>query len=1118
MALKQISAEDIRSWNSLDAIADSLTNRGLEEISRSSSRIELEFVNADTACVTAVEDDRSPEISLPIDDLTRKFDLVLVARWDPVQIDIYSKPAAATGLGRSTVVHLGFKRSDVDSEAGATRRLVERLNQIDGYDSSSLSEVFNDEYIIENFAISYQRTVETVVEAVDTDDDVTTQARRHYAQRLVNRFIYLYLLQQAGVAPENYLEQQQGSVSLKNLNVYKEVYKPLFEGVILSDDQTNIQSYVQNFLFEETDSEAASRVRLPKSTYAVNSLFNSILEFVVNWDWKIGSYYDTRHATSVTPRIIGHAIERYINRQYAGAYHTPDPLKHSLVSKALHDSLLVLLNEQTTEEYESLDQLFEATPDKSRQDSHIKAVSCLYREILPTFHVVDPAVGSGSFIQEAQTYLTDIYDECLKHLTADQTDSGTELPKFETANERAQFARQLATHRNLFGVDLREEAIELTRFRLQLSTVEGINEDQPREIYEIENDIELNFHTGNSLLGQTDSYNDQQKSGRITSSEKNNLSDKYLDMVQEYRQTTKSEPINVKDEIKEKASELNNELTATFSEQFAAYLDEERSATQISDQVLPFHWWVGFPDVMTNGGFDAVISNLPWQSLKQIGRETLMRRSSKYPKSGTDSLVKDDVIGINQQRAYIDQTYTLTSSHGLELSGLFTERAMDIAAPTAIISMLLPGSLFKGKSYKLIRQSLIRQKKLQRVIGFENHGIFPNIDGRYEFGLVQFFNSGTTSSFRAKFRQPSLDVLFEDESSFPVMTRDLLESYSSSLLTFPPVETQDDIEAYETIIQHQRLDSVNGWQVAPSRGIHQARESEAILEEPGDYPIYRGRNIYQYAYDEEYYEIDPPENWGVNEATAQVSAKKTIRNREIRALSQREDVDWDGDIISFRDGEMIPVSDIPMPFEEYRIAYRDIARPSDERTMIATVLPPDILCVNTLHTIHPYNWQRPTSSSKATTKSALFRPKYSTKELFCLLGILNSTPFDYLLRSKMGVHLSNYLITESQAPKTPVESELGEDIWMNAARLNCYGERFQSLRDELDIEAVEKVEARAKTQADIDAAVFHAYGFDSPDLVWSILESLPRVRSPRVLDEAYFDMVIGQFEQISGDF
>jgi hypothetical protein len=85
---EQISAGDVRGWNSLDAIADSLTDRGLEQINRSDDQIELAFANDDMACITAVEGDHSSEVALPIDDLTQQFKLVLAAKWDTGRFDL----------------------------------------------------------------------------------------------------------------------------------------------------------------------------------------------------------------------------------------------------------------------------------------------------------------------------------------------------------------------------------------------------------------------------------------------------------------------------------------------------------------------------------------------------------------------------------------------------------------------------------------------------------------------------------------------------------------------------------------------------------------------------------------------------------------------------------------------------------------------------------------------------------------------------------------------------------------------------------------------------------------------------------------------------------------------
>jgi len=112
-------------------------------------------------------------------------------------------------------------------------------------------------------------------------------------------------------------------------------------------------------------------------------------------------------------------------------------------------------------------------------------------------------------------------------------------------------------------------------------------------------------------------------------------------------------------------------------------------------------------------------------------------------------------------------------------------------------------------------------------------------------------------------------------------------------------------------------------------------------------------------------------------------------------------------------------------------------------------------------TVHPHSWRGPGTLPNTATKAALFEPRYTPKELFCLLGILNSTPFDYLLRSKnrdTPVRLPDYRIPSAKATHRATSSR----TFGNLRRLNCYGERFQPLRDELDIDVIEEVEATGR--------------------------------------------------------
>jgi hypothetical protein len=72
------------------------------------------------------------------------------------------------------------------------------------------------------------------------------------------------------------------------------------------------------------------------------------------------------------------------------------------------------------------------------------------------------------------------------------------------------------------------------------------------------------------------------------------------------------------------------------------------------------------------------------------------------------------------------------------------------------------------------------------------------------------------------------------------------------------------------------------------------------------------------------------------------------------------------------------------------------------------------------------------------------------------------------------------------------------------------------VRNELNLTPLHEEEERRIAQAKIDAAAFRAYGFEDIDVVWSVIDSFPIVRSPRVMDDRYMDEVIDQFEDLGG--
>lgn len=1121
MVTQQISAADVRSWNSLSAIADSLIGRGLKKREQSDDEIGLVFQNGSSVLLKTVPEDESPEVSLSLDQLTDRHELVIAVARDWTQFDLFSRHPTETGLGKPLMVHFGFNRADIKPETGEVRRVVERLNQIDGYDSSSLPALFDDEPLIDRVTTRYEEMVNTVLEAIQANPDVDSEARQRYAQRMVNRFLYIYLLQEAEVLPDSFLEKQQGQASLEGTHAYKKIYAPLFEGESSNDVTRDLGPYLQSFLFEKTKAEADNRVGPPSSESNANELLWNIVGQLRDFDWELGGQYDIQHTTKVTPRVIGHALERYINKQHAAAYHTPDELQDSLVTRTLKKSLLNSLNNEFDDDFESIGAVFGTGTNTSTREPSLDAIDCLWKEVLPNFRVVDPAVGSGSFISKAQDFLADIYTECLEYLNTDQRNLFENTPLIDRSESESYYPRLLATQHNLYGIDLNPEAIELTRFRLLLSAFENRCSGRIEKLQALEYHTERNFFTGNSLIGISQRPHSNTFKGQQSLEDFERITNNYRTLIREYRQSSGDDISNLKENIIEQTEILSRQLTLTQFEGLnggEGKITADSKVDHIIGELSPFHWIVEFPNIMLDGGFDAVITNPPWGTLRDQKQNPPSKsgHSESRTKNEEHESSKSEIF--ETQSTYVTEHYQTADHRDPNLSELFIERAMEIAAPEAVISVLAPGVLFQGSKHETLRRKLVEETDLHRILGFENHGIFEDFDRRHEFGILEFQNSGPTNELHAQFRQTSLDALSRTDTDLPVLTRSLLESYSRSILAFPPVENEDDVSALETLVDHKHLDNKDGWRIAPSRGIHQTRQANTLFDEPGDYPIYRGRNIYQYTHDSTYYDVAPPSYWGLDESAGDQSAKHVIRERELRNLTGNRPIEIDDDRLHFENGETLPRSEVPMPYDEYRIAYRDITGPSNERAVIATIIPPDVLTVNTVHTIHPFNWKNTDPANTTHTPDNLFEQRYTLKEIFCLLGILNSTPFDYLMRSKITTHLSDYLIKESQAPRLSPVSDLGEIIWKHAARLTCYGDCFDPIQKELEVDPVRDVEKRKDFQAKIDAAVFLAYGFEDRDIVWSMLDSLPRVRSPRVLDESYFERVVRVFSQQRGEF
>jgi len=153
----------------------------------------------------------------------------------------------------------------------------------------------------------------------------------------------------------------------------------------------------------------------------------------------------------------------------------------------------------------------------------------------------------------------------------------------------------------------------------------------------------------------------------------------------------------------------------------------------------------------------------------------------------------------------------------------------------------------------------------------------------------------------------------------------------------------------------------------------------------------------------------------------------------------------------------------------YRCACREVAGATNERTVIAAMLPPGVLCGHTI-SVERSPAQRPNASALA------------------LVGVMNSFCFDWLLRQKAAAHVSIYILAELPMPDLASDAE--RFVAHGGLRLCCnhrgfarlWGEQLGSAWSETGPRrswpAIADEPEREQLRAAMDAVVAYGYGLD----------------------------------------
>ena len=734
-----------------------------------------------------------------------------------------------------------------------------------------------------------------------------------------------------------------------------------------------------------------------------------------------------------------------------------------------------------------------------------------------------------------------------------------EIEEIESGKGSASlYAKRSAILNNLYGVDIDEGAVEICKLRLWLSMVADI-EDEPSEVEPLPN-IDFNVRQGNSLIGQLniEIESDENGDSDLDSWEVKTRFEDVKEAIKKHKKAeTSGEAQNWRKEAEDRIEDHRDKFDGILRREFQDAGFDEITIDEIREW-SPFHWPLEFADVFEKGGFDVFIGNPPWDMLYANRDDFFIRYDEQfrtYPSGEKDDVMEDLLLypeiaweweeykeSMETQADFFTQgdVYELQSPEvggrtmptKNELSALFLERVFKLSRDGVQVSLLLPGTIFGGVMGKDLRVHLLEHTDVENLIGFENKGIFEAIDDRYRFAVLTFEYGGKTSVLRGLFNQHDMGIVYNIEKEAISIPREVLLSYSPEGRIFPSITSQTEASVLEKVVDQPSLGQQieDAWTVDMlTKEFVESTDKDRLQSSPkgADYPVFGGKNIHQFQHDNSLNsDLADPEYWSKglydppNSAQYRVREKKLNRGHLKRALydsfggpeTSKSQVQFVDDLLKKYRGNGLEEEDILLDCNEYRVGIRDVTNSTNERTIIATVLPKDVICLHTINTFKPYAIEPEEEHLTASPLRSPYIRRFTDKELFVATGLLNSIAFDFLMRTKVETHIVKRELLESQIPRLTDGDDWFNYIADRAARLNCYGEKFAEMRERLGgIDPATEQYERRELQAEIDAAAFHAYGLERRDVKF-VLDDFHRVEDPKLMDEKYFDLVSEKYD------
>ncbi len=814
----------------------------------------------------------------------------------------------------------------------------------------------------------------------------------------------------------------------------------------------------------------------------------SLAETDLTVDAKTGAYLPAKPGDTVEVR----ASQVYLHnrsgaRKSTGSYYTPAFAVEHLLDRALEPAL--------DEHIERLDRM----PDREAGRRFFE------------FRVADIAMGSGHFLVGA----VDRIERRLANYLAGRAlpDVRAEFTRLRrTAAEELgpdwsgdpiediQLLRRQVARRCIFGVDMNPMAVELARLSLWIQTfVPGL----PLSL------LDHNLIHGNSLVGIA-SF---EEASELFQAESGNL----FAFVASERLGAVREPLerlarltDANDAEIREARQLYARMRRTIGPERELFtlLAASRTSDVIREAIAQghvatspdepgdvfqaqlmdkgreelkgldvLHFALAFPHVFLGrrNGFDVILGNPPWEkprveehgfwarhfpgfrSYPQREQESLKARYRKKRPDLAARLEAETQAAASLRRILMAGAFPGMGTGDPDLYKAFVWRFWDLVSPDGgRIGVVLPRSALVAKGSTAFRRELLANAEVLDLTMLVNNRewVFPNVHPQYTIGLTSITRGKDSRESELRLSGPyaSFKRFRASVRRAPVTFRAREVEAWNDTASLPLLPSDQSVEVFAQLRKSPRLDLNDGvsWRARPQTELHATADKPWMdLESKecpdGFWPVYKGASFDLWNPDTgTYYAWADPER-----VLGHLQRKRKRANR--RSAFAEYPASWAG-------------SPQTLPCLCPRIAFRDVTRATDSRTIRAALVPPRVLLVH-------------------NSPFFLF-PRGDKRDEAFLLGLMSSIPLDWYARRFVETHLTYFVINPFPVPRPGAKSPLGERAIALAGRLASPDDRFADWAGRLGV-GCGPMDADEKRDhiRELDAIVAHLYGLSESQLV-----------------------------------